>query len=61
MPSISRNTDNEKLQKDIPVLKEVVESTWRKESELKALKDDLIKLDREIQLSLKSKRIDKGI
>jgi hypothetical protein len=45
--------DNEKLQKDIPVLKEVVESTWRKEPELKVLKDDLIKLDREIQLSLK--------
>jgi Helicase conserved C-terminal domain. len=45
--------DNEKLQKDIPILKEVVESTWRKEPELKALKDDLIKLDREIQLSLK--------
>jgi N12 class adenine-specific DNA methylase len=45
--------DNEKLQKDIPVLKEVVEGTWRKEPELKALKDDLIELDREIQLSLK--------
>lgn len=45
--------DNEKLQKDIPVLKEVVESTWRKEPELKVLKDDLIKLEREIQLSLK--------
>ncbi|HBK41893.1 MAG TPA: DNA methylase [Porphyromonadaceae bacterium] len=46
-------SDNEKLQKDIPVLKEVVEATWRKEPELKVLKDDLIKLDREIQLSLK--------
>lgn len=46
-------TDNDKLQKDIPVLKEVVEGMWRKEPELKALKDDLIKLDREIQLSLK--------
>jgi hypothetical protein len=45
--------DNEKLQKDIPTLKEVVEANWRKEPELKALKDDLIKLDREIQLSLK--------
>lgn len=45
--------DNEKLQKDIPVLREVVESTWRKEPELKVLKDDLIKLEREIQLSLK--------
>ena len=31
----------------------MVEGTWRKEPELKALKDDLIKLDREIQLSLK--------
>lgn len=46
-------TDNEKLQKDIPVLKEVIEATWRKESELKTLKDELVKLDREIQLSLK--------
>lgn len=45
--------DNEKLQKDIPTLKEVVEANWRKEPELKALKDDLVKLDREIQLSLK--------
>ena len=45
-------TDNEKLQKDIPILKEVVEASWRKEPELKVLKDDLIKLDREIQLSL---------
>ncbi|MPM92393.1 hypothetical protein SDC9_139528 [bioreactor metagenome] len=46
-------SDNQKLEKDIPVLKEVVESTWRKEPDLKVLKDDLIKLDREIQLSLK--------
>lgn len=45
-------TDNEKLQKDIPILKEVVEASWWKEPELKVLKDDLIKLDREIQLSL---------
>jgi hypothetical protein len=46
-------SDNQKLEKDIPTLKEVVEGTWRKEPELKVLKDDLIKLDREIQLSLK--------
>ena len=45
--------DNEKLQKDIPTLKEVIEANWRKEPELKTLKDDLVKLDREIQLSLK--------
>ncbi len=52
--------DNEKLQKDIPVLKEVVEGSWRKEPELKALKDDLVKLDREIQLSLKPIEESKG-
>lgn len=45
--------ENEKLQKDIPVLKEVVESSWWKEPELKALKEELVRLDREIQLSLK--------
>lgn len=45
--------ENEKLQKDIPVLKEVVEGSWRKEPELKALKEELVRLDREIQLSLK--------
>ena len=45
--------ENEKLQKDIPVLKEVVEGVWRKESELKTLKEELVRLDREIQLSLK--------
>ncbi|KGL56445.1 DNA methylase [Porphyromonas sp. COT-052 OH4946] len=45
--------ENEKLQKDIPVLKEVVEGSWRKEPELKALKEELIRLDRKIQLSLK--------
>ena len=47
------HSDNQRLEKDIPVLKEMVEETWRKEPELKALKNDLIKLDREIQLSLK--------
>lgn len=45
--------DNEKLQKDIPVLREVVEADWRKDPELKTLKDEMVKLDREIQLSLK--------
>ncbi|QGY46410.1 N-6 DNA methylase [Maribellus comscasis] len=47
-------TDNEKLLKDIPVLKEVVESTWRREPELVELKSELAKLERQIQQSLKS-------
>lgn len=46
--------DNEKLSKDIPVLKEVVESTWKREPELAALKSELVTLEREIQQSLKS-------
>jgi N12 class adenine-specific DNA methylase len=46
--------DNEKLSKDIPVLKEVVESTWRREPELAALKSELVTLERRIQQSLKS-------
>ncbi|KAA6339377.1 hypothetical protein EZS27_012681 [termite gut metagenome] len=54
-------TDNQKIEKDIPVLKEVVEGTWRKEPELKVLKDDLIKLDREIQLSLKPIEESEGV
>jgi len=46
--------ENEKLSQDIPVLREVVDGTWRKEPELAALKSELTDLDRKIQLSLKS-------
>ena len=44
---------NEELEKDIPVLREVVESSWRKEPELTAPKSDLTEIDRRIQQSLK--------
>jgi len=47
-------TDNERLSTDIPVLKEVVGTVWRKEDELKGLKSELNNLARQIQLSLKS-------
>ncbi len=47
-------TDIEKLSKDIPVLKEVVESTWRREPELAELKSEMVKLERKIEQSLKS-------
>jgi N12 class adenine-specific DNA methylase len=46
-------TDTEKISKDIPVLREIAASTWRKEDELKKLKSELTTLDRKIQLSLK--------
>jgi archaellum component FlaC len=46
-------TDTEKIAGDIPVLREVVNSTWRRENELKDLKTELAALERKIQLSLK--------
>jgi hypothetical protein len=46
-------SDTEKISKDLPVLQEVVNSTWRRENELKDLKTELASLDRKIQLSLK--------
>lgn len=45
-------TTNEKYERDIPVLENVVNSTWKKEDELKVLKTDLSALERKIQISL---------
>jgi hypothetical protein len=45
--------ENEKISKDLPVLRDVVSSVWRRENELKDLKTELAALDRKIQLSLK--------
>jgi N12 class adenine-specific DNA methylase len=45
--------ENDRISKDIPVLKEVVEVVWRKEDELKGLKTELNNLERQIKLSLK--------
>ncbi len=50
----------EKAAKDIPVLEEMVNSSWRKEGELKKLKSELSALDRKIQLSLNDKQNDQG-
>jgi hypothetical protein len=41
-----------KLSTDLPVLREVVGSVWRKEEELKGMKSELAALDRKILLSL---------
>ncbi len=46
-------TETEKISKDIPILQEVVQGTWKKEDQLQQLKSDLAALDRKIQLSLK--------
>ena len=49
----NNHTDTEKISKDLPVLREVVNGAWRNENELKELKSELAALDRKIQLSLK--------
>lgn len=48
-------SDSQKLEKDIPVLKEVIASTFKKEPELKELKSQLDSLNRQINLSLENK------
>lgn len=45
--------DTERISKDIPVLQEVIGTTWKKEYQLQQLKSDLAALDRKILLSLK--------
>ncbi|MBX3258068.1 MAG: DNA methylase, partial [Chitinophagaceae bacterium] len=41
------------LQKDLPVLQEVVNGAWKKENALAELKTELAAVDRKIQLSIK--------
>ncbi len=50
---VKYRAENERIPKDIPVLKEVVEAVWRKEDKLKGLKTELNNLERQIKLSLK--------
>lgn len=54
IPSLIKKEESDKLEweKNLPVLREIVNSTWRKEDELKELKEELKKLDADIQGSL---------
>lgn len=45
-------TANEKFERDVPILQQVVNSTWKREDELKELKTGVAALERKIQLSL---------
>ncbi|CDN30501.1 putative DNA methylase [Mucinivorans hirudinis] len=45
-------TANIKLEQDIPILLQVVQSTWKREDELKELKSEVAAMERKIQLSL---------
>ncbi|MFJ1492366.1 hypothetical protein, partial [Capnocytophaga canis] len=40
------------IEKDLPVLKEVVSKEWTKENTLNELKNELTSIDRKIQLSI---------
>ncbi|WP_157257601.1 hypothetical protein, partial [Dysgonomonas macrotermitis] len=53
-------SDNQKLEKDLPVLKEVMDSVWKKEPELKELKSQLDSLSRQINLNLENKDKNQG-
>jgi N12 class adenine-specific DNA methylase len=60
LQKISGFIDQEKeniatLQKDIPVLEELVNGSWTKENVLMVLKSDLLAIDRKIQLSITAK------
>ncbi len=50
----------EKVSKDIPVLQEVVNNTWRKEDDLRKLKSDLAALERKIQMTIGEHSTDKN-
>lgn len=49
--------ENTHLSKDLPILQEVMNDTWKKEDVLKDLKSELSSLDRKIQLTLSSKDV----
>jgi molecular chaperone DnaK (HSP70) len=62
IPSLIGNHKSyaEKAAVDLPVLKEVVNSSWKKEDKLKQLKSELSSLERKIQLSLNDNQTEKS-
>ena len=53
-------TENAKLEKDLPTLREIVSGTWKKEDELKQLKSEVAVLERKIQLELAPPKSEAG-
>ena len=53
-------TENAKLEKDLPTLREIVGGTWKKEDELKQLKSEVAVLERKIQLELAPPKSEAG-
>ena len=56
----NHNTYAEKAAKNLPVLEEVVNSSWKKKDKLKQLKSEISALDRKIRLSLDDKQNGQG-
>lgn len=53
---IKRYTEDcEELSRDIPTLEKIIKSQWEKESELKALREELVTLNRKITVELEGK------
>lgn len=48
------------LEKDIPQLRQVIDSVWRKEAELAELKIEIARIDRQIQLTLNPVSAEQG-
>jgi len=47
---------NVEMEKNLPVLQEIVSTTWPKEEELKRLNEDILALNRQIQLTIQPKK-----
>ena len=51
-----RQEKNAEMEKNLPVLQEIVSATWPKEEELKRLNEDILALNRQIQLTIQPKK-----
>lgn len=53
---VKRREKNVEMEKSLPVLREIVAATWPKEKELKQLNEDILALNRQIQLTIQPKK-----
>ena len=53
-------TENAKLEKDLPTLRDIVGGTWKKEDKLKQLKSEVAVLKWKIQLESALPKLDAG-
>lgn len=51
-------SQNATIEKDLPTLREILGGTWKKEEELKGLKSEVATLERKIQLTPSSSKLE---